>query len=158
MQLSGWHLSAAAGSTYYTAAYQFLTCSPGAVEEPASTQEVAAVVAGLYRQAQSGAPVTLRVSRPHFHSTASFVCPVGTASGNAFSSTGAGNASRSSSSSSAVGEVGLLQTKLNKVLAVDPAQHTMRAEAGMTVTELTQAATQNKMSLQVRLTRTPQLR
>lgn len=63
VQLSGWHLSAA-GSTSYTAVYQFLTCSPGTVEEPASTQEVAAVVAVLYRQAQTGAPVTLRVSPP----------------------------------------------------------------------------------------------
>jgi FAD/FMN-containing dehydrogenase len=51
--------------------------------------------------------------------------------------------------------VGLLQTKLNKVLAVDPAQHTMRVGAGMTITELTQAATQNKMSLQVRWIQIP---
>lgn len=108
------------------------------------------MVASLYRQAQAGVPVTLRVSRPHFHSTASFVCPVGTASGNASSSTAAGNASNSSSS--AAGEVGLLQTKLNKVLAVDPAQHTMRVGAGTTITELTQAAAKNNMSLQVRST------
>lgn len=46
-------------------------------------------------------------------------------------------------------EVGLLQSKLNKVLAVDPVKFTMRVGAGMTITELLKAATENKMSVQV---------
>jgi FAD/FMN-containing dehydrogenase len=50
----------------------------------------------------------------------------------------------------APGEVGLLQSKLNNVLAVDPVKSTMRVGAGMTVGGLLKAATQNKMSVQVR--------
>jgi FAD/FMN-containing dehydrogenase len=49
----------------------------------------------------------------------------------------------------AAGEVGLLQSKLNKVLAVDPVKSTMRVRAGMTIGELLKAATQNKISVQV---------
>jgi FAD/FMN-containing dehydrogenase len=58
--------------------------------------------------------------------------------------------STESGKKSANGEVGLLQTKLNKVLAVDAAKSTMRVGAGMTITELLKAATKNKMSVKVR--------
>jgi hypothetical protein len=43
---------------------------------PTSTAEVAAIVSYYYAKTQTGQPATLRVSRPKFHSTATFVCPV----------------------------------------------------------------------------------
>lgn len=129
-------------NTSYPAAYQFLSCSLGDVEQPANTQEVADLVARLYRRAQAGTHVTLRVSRPHFHSTASFVCPI--------SYEGSLNSSMPNVTSRApTMEVGLLQTKLNTVLAVDPVNHTMRVGSGMTITELLREATKNGLSLQV---------
>jgi FAD/FMN-containing dehydrogenase len=127
----------------YTAAYQSLSCSPGVQETPVTTQEVSDIITKLYATAQAGTPVTLRVSRPHFHSTASFVCPIGRA--------GSLNASQPNvtGSTAAATEVGILQTKLNKVLAVDPVKSTMRVGSGMTIFELLKEATKNNMSLQV---------
>jgi FAD/FMN-containing dehydrogenase len=129
----------------YTAAYQSLSCSPGVQETPATTQEVADIITKLYATAQAGTPVTLRVSRPNFHSTASFVCPI--------ASVGSLNASQANTtgpaSTAAATEVGMLQTKLNKVLAVDPVKSTMRVGSGMTIYELLKEATKNNMSLQV---------
>jgi FAD/FMN-containing dehydrogenase len=127
----------------YTAAYQSLSCSPGVQETPVTTQEVSDIITKLYATAQAGTPVTLRVSRPHFHSTASFVCPIGRA--------GSLNASQPNvtGSTAAATEVGILQTKLNKVLAVDPVKSIMRVGSGMTIFELLKEATKNNMSLQV---------
>lgn len=139
---SGRKLTSTAISNY-TAAYQSLSCSPGVQETPVTTQEVSDIITKLYATAQAGTPVTLRVSRPHFHSTASFVCPIGRA--------GSLNASQPNvtGSTAAATEVGILQTKLNKVLAVDPVESTMRVGSGMTIFELLKEATKNNMSLQV---------
>lgn len=46
--------------------------------------------------------------------------------------------------------VGLLQTRLNKVLAVDKKAFTMRVQPGMRYTELLQEAQKAGMSVQVR--------
>jgi hypothetical protein len=42
---------------------------------PTNTAEVASIVSYYYTKAAAGQPVTLRASRPKFHSTATFVCP-----------------------------------------------------------------------------------
>jgi FAD/FMN-containing dehydrogenase len=47
--------------------------------------------------------------------------------------------------------IGLLQTKLNKVLAVDKKAYTMRVQPGMRFTELLQEAQKAGMSVQVSL-------
>lgn len=127
----------------YTAAYHYLTCATSAQETPADTAAVAAVVARYYKQAVAGAPVTLRTSRPRFHSTATFVCPVPDAPVAATATRVATEAGRRAL------EVGLLQNKLNKVLAVDAAKATMRVGAGMTITELLREATKAKLSVQI---------
>jgi hypothetical protein len=46
--------------------------------------------------------------------------------------------------------VAILNDKLNGVLAVDPAAHTMTVGAGMDMNQLFKHATDNKMSVQVR--------
>lgn len=112
----------------------------------------------------------MRVSRPEFHSTADFVCPISPAqeqsshaSANTTGQNATGldsletcsdpNAGAGSCYSATVLEVGLMQSKLNKVLAVDTAKHTMRAGAGITFGELLKAATNNGLSVQVRRVR-----
>lgn len=135
----------------YTAAYHYLTCATTAQATPTSTKEVAALVAKQYQSARSGAPVTLRTSRPRFHSTASFVCPTSTAAAVKGSSTPAvtTEAGQKAAQAGSGQQVGILQTQMNKVLAVDAAKNTMRVQAGMTIAELLKAATQSKMSVQV---------
>lgn len=110
-------------------------------------------MAKYYQMAQAGTPVTVRTSRPKFHSTATFVCPAsaavpaGAKGAAAAVTTEAGK--RAAGAKAAVTEVGVLQGKLAKVLAVDPVKYTMRVGAGMRITEFLQEATKNKMSVQV---------
>jgi hypothetical protein len=59
----------------YVAAYHYLQCGADSMPMPTTTAEVAAVVSYYYTKAAAGQPVTLRASRPKFHSTATFVCP-----------------------------------------------------------------------------------
>lgn len=129
----------------YTAAYHYITCDAASIVTPTSTAEVAAIVKQAYKKTQSGRPVTLRVSRPKFHSSATFVCPV---------SPGYGPTAKISQESGKKVEltpetIGVLQSKLNKVLAVDSKKYTMRVGPGMKINELLPAATKAKMSVQV---------
>lgn len=136
----------------YIAAYHYLTCPTSAQAEPASTQELAGTVAKFHQTARAGAPVTLRTSRPKFHSTATFVCPTSTVlplTAKGASSPAVTTEAGSSKAKGAPAEVGVLQSKMNKVLAVDSAKYTMRVGAGMTINELLKEATKNKMSVQV---------
>eukprot|EP00882_Tetradesmus_deserticola_P001995 GHRQ01002140.1.p1 GENE.GHRQ01002140.1~~GHRQ01002140.1.p1 ORF type:complete len:593 (+),score=177.48 GHRQ01002140.1:42-1820(+) len=131
----------------YIAAYHYLQCTADSMPVPTSTKEVAAIVGQYYAKAQAGQPVTLRVSRPKFHSTATFVCPV--APTTLRSAAVAQERAPWPRAEKAPLEVAILQSKLNKVLAVDKQQYTMRVGAGMRLTELLPAATKAGMSAQI---------
>lgn len=91
---------------------------------PTSTAEVAAIVSRYYAQAQAGQPVTLRVSRPKFHSTATFVCPVAPAPIRP-ASVALERASKKAPAQKAPLEVAILQSKLNKVRSSCRMQYTL---------------------------------
>ncbi|WIA38074.1 hypothetical protein OEZ86_001443 [Tetradesmus obliquus] len=129
----------------YVAAYHYLQCAADSMPVPASTAEVAAIVSWYYAKARAGQRVTLRVSRPKFHSTATFVCPVAPAP----IRPAAVAQERAPQGGKAPLEIAILQSKLNKVLAVDKQKYTMRVGAGMRVTELLPAATKAGMSMQI---------
>jgi FAD/FMN-containing dehydrogenase len=109
--------------------------------EPATTAEVAASIAYYHEKSLRGVPVTLRASRPFFHSSTKFACP-----------SRPGGSAEPSDDGSAVQpvSVAVLQTRLNKVLAVDRKAWTIRVQPGMRFTELLKEATNLGMSVQVR--------
>jgi hypothetical protein len=81
---------------------------------PTSTAEVAAIVRWYYAKAKAGQPVTLRVSRPKFHSTATFVCPVAPAP---IRPAAVAQERAAPQGRKAPLEIAILQSKLNKVRA-----------------------------------------
>jgi hypothetical protein len=95
----------------YVAAYHYLQCAADSMPVPTSTAEVAAIVSWYYAKAKAGQPVTLRVSRPKFHSTATFVCPVAPAPVRP----AAVAQERAPAGGKAPLEIAILQSKLNKV-------------------------------------------
>jgi hypothetical protein len=97
----------------YVAAYHYLQCAADSMPVPTSTAEVAAIVSWYYGKAQTGQPVTLRVSRPKFHSTATFVCPVAPTPVRP-AAVAQERAPRQRGSKAPL-EIAILQSKLNKV-------------------------------------------
>lgn len=75
--------------------------------------------------------VTIRASHPHHHTTSGFACP-----------DGPGSTSNQIS-------VGILNSKLVEVLAVNKTAATMRVGAGMTVKQFQRLATRRKLSVQL---------
>ncbi|KAF8060339.1 GULLO1 [Scenedesmus sp. PABB004] len=124
---------------YYVGAYHYVSCWGSALLVPSDTAQAAAAVGHYYNLTRSGRPVTLRASRPRFHSSAHFVCP------NSPLRRGGALPSGAPEPLSAA----LLTTRLNRVLAVDKARLTMRVGAGMRYTELLKAATAAGMSVQL---------
>jgi hypothetical protein len=104
-------------SNSYVAAYHYLQCGADALPVPTTTAEVATIIAGYYAKAAAGQQVTVRASRPKFHSTATFVCPTAPA---AATGSKAAAVSQEASKAAASGplEVAILHNKLNKVCVV----------------------------------------
>eukprot|EP00879_Flechtneria_rotunda_P022398 GHRR01023635.1.p1 GENE.GHRR01023635.1~~GHRR01023635.1.p1 ORF type:complete len:178 (-),score=21.11 GHRR01023635.1:283-816(-) len=127
---------------YYIAAYHYIQCWANALIVPSTTKEVADAISFYYKKSMDGTPVTLRASRPKFHSSSHFPCPNSPAK-NDSTDTKVEAGTKSSIS------VGLLQSKLNKVLAKDYSKWTMRVQSGIRYTEFLQAAEQAGMSVQV---------
>ncbi|WIA09638.1 hypothetical protein OEZ85_009026 [Tetradesmus obliquus] len=132
----------------YVAAYHYLQCGADSLPVPASTAEVASIISYYYAKASAGQQITVRASRPKFHSTATFVCPVAPSPVRP-AAVSQEQAARTAVASSKPLEVAILHNKLNTVLATDTAKSTMRVGAGMTVGELLTAATKAGMSVQI---------
>eukprot|EP00878_Enallax_costatus_P001016 GHUV01001150.1.p1 GENE.GHUV01001150.1~~GHUV01001150.1.p1 ORF type:complete len:631 (+),score=62.78 GHUV01001150.1:321-2213(+) len=129
---------------YYIGAYHYIQCYGTSLVIPENTSQVTQAVAYYYSKAKAGQPVTMRTSRPRFHSSADFVCPISPAQ-----SAAGGKSVTTEKGAKTPITVGILQTKLNKVLAVDKQKYTMRIGAGMKYTEFLKAATQAGMSVQI---------
>lgn len=130
---------------YIIGSYHYVQCYSSDFLLPSSTAEVAQALAHYYKMSQAGTPVTLRTSRPMFHSSATFPCPVPAAA--AVSSRVV--TEKGQQAAQAPVTVGLLQHKLNKVLAADKTKNTMRVGAGMRYTEFLKEAQAAGMSVQV---------
>eukprot|EP00878_Enallax_costatus_P000622 GHUV01000724.1.p1 GENE.GHUV01000724.1~~GHUV01000724.1.p1 ORF type:complete len:626 (+),score=75.62 GHUV01000724.1:267-2144(+) len=131
---------------YYIGAYHYIQCFGDALVVPETTKQVSQAVTFYYGKAKAGQAVTIRASRPKFHSSADFVCPTSplqVAPKLRVTTEEAAFRTRTPVT------VGLLQTKLNRVLAVNKKKYTMRVQAGMTYTELLKAATRAGMSVQI---------
>lgn len=136
---------------YFIGAYHYVQCFGSELVVPANTAETADAIAYWYKRAQAGAAVTLRVSRPMFHSSSSFPCPSTPAAAAAAAAAGG---SRVTTEAGAKQQgmpvsVGLLQHKLSKVLAIDPKAYTMRVGGGMRYTEFLKEAEKAGMSVQI---------
>ncbi|KAF8062634.1 GULLO2 [Scenedesmus sp. PABB004] len=134
----------------YMAAFQDVTCKSDVVLQPGSTQEVAdAIKAQAAAAAAAGRALKVRATHKAFHSTATFPCPGG--SWSIFPS-GAGAAPLLATLHAPlppdnVTSVTLLQDGMRRVLAVDHEAHTVRAQAGMLVSQLLREAEALNMSL-----------
>lgn len=125
---------------YYIGAYHYIQCWGQSLVIPSSTAEVANAISYYYNKTRAKIPVTLRASRPKFHSSANFPCPN---SPLVIAGQVPADIARPIS-------VGLLHQKMNKVLAKDYKTWTMRVGAGMRYTEFLKEATKAGMSVVVR--------
>ncbi|WIA23842.1 hypothetical protein OEZ85_013501 [Tetradesmus obliquus] len=124
---------------YYIGAYHYIQCWGSALVIPSSTAEAANAIAFYYNKTKAGQPVTLRASRPKFHTSSHFVCP----------NTPLKVGGQIPADMRQPLQVGLLNHKLSKVLAKDSSKYTMRVGAGMRYTELLQEAEKAGMSVQL---------
>jgi len=118
---------------------------------PSSTQEVATAVSFYYNKTRHGQPVTLRVSRPMFHSSQNFPCPNSPLKPPAISQNipPAERRPTEKTSTAMPMSVGVMSTKLNKILAKDYNKWTMRVQPGMRYTEFLAQAEKAGMSVQI---------
>lgn len=125
---------------YYIAAYHYVQCWANSLVIARDTKEVAQAVAHYHKRAKEGVPVTLRASRPMFHSSSKFPCPNSPLLAPGAKATPAGKVPLA---------VGVLQHKLTKVLATDYKNWTIRVGAGIRWTEFLKESQRLGMSVQI---------
>jgi len=134
----------------YQAAYHYLRCSASAIVVPENTAQLVGVIKEYYAKAKSGVPVTIRSSRPSFHSSATFPCPGPAQKSPAVTPAVTTEAGPRKATGAAPITVAVHHQKLNKVIAKNPmGPYTLTVGAGMDLNELTAAATKNGMSVQI---------
>ncbi|GBF95589.1 FAD FMN-containing dehydrogenase [Raphidocelis subcapitata] len=127
----------------YGAAYGHMACQASVLIEPNSTEQLAAALKShLAAAAAAGKSVKVRATHKFFHSTTAFACPSNTT--NIFTPEAG---SRPAFGAGPDLSVGVLLGGMDRVLSTDPAIHTMRVQAGMTVRQLLEAATAAGMSV-----------
>eukprot|EP00775_Hariotina_reticulata_P007191 gene7191-7405_t len=136
---------------FFIGAYHYVQCFANDLIIPSSTQEVASAVSFYYNKTRHGQPVTLRVSRPMFHSSQNFPCPNSPLKPPAISQNipPAERRPTEKISTAMPLSVGVMQTKLNKILAKDYKKWTMRVQPGIRYTEFLAQAEKAGMSVQI---------
>ncbi len=120
-----------------------MTCQTSAVLEPNSTADLAAALKSYSKLADAtGRSLKVRATHSKFHGTTAFNCPAGSA--NIFRPE---DGNRTAFGAAPDLSVGVLLNGMNRLLAVDPENHRLTVQAGMTVKQLLEVATANGMSV-----------